>query len=193
MNIVQIGVNVSKDACYAFAKDNKDKIENIYLVEPLPSCIPDIQSTFQDFKNVNIFNIAISADSNVSSAKFYSIKGEPKTAQSSFNIEHLMDHGAKESEIESFNVECMTLNDFFEKNSITNCERLYIDTEGHDSLILLGFDYLKYNIKWIEFETLHTDGAFTQGDNYKKLIDRFEKDGYQIHQHKWNAIAKINS
>jgi FkbM family methyltransferase len=188
MNIVQIGVNKSLDACHKFIQSNKDYIENIYLVEPLPSCIPDIKSAFKNFDNVKIFNLAICDNNSETSLKFYFPANDPKSGHASFKYDHLLAHGHRQ--IDSIDIECITLDDFFKNNSIVDCERLYIDTEGLDCSILLNFNYPKYNIKYIEFEKIHSDGAFTQGLNYKKCIDKFKMNNYEIKPvGKWNCAA----
>lgn len=188
MNIVQIGVNKSQDSCYRFIKDNRDSISNIYLVEPLPGCIPDIQSAFKGFKNVKIFNIAISASANETTLKFYYPTRDIKSGHASFNYKHLIAHGHKE--ISSINIPVVTLEKFFTDNNIINCERLYIDTEGYDCQILLDFDFNKYNIKHIEFEKIHSDGSFRTGALYNKCIEKFKSNGFLIkNSGNFNCIA----
>jgi FkbM family methyltransferase len=191
MNIVQIGTNKSKDSCYEFIKKNKKSISNIYLVEPLAACIPNIRSAFEEFNNVKIFNIAIATGANETTLKFYYPKKDIKSGHASFNYNHLVAHGHRE--IDSIDIPVMALDKFFTDNNITSCERLYIDTEGYDCKILLDFDYNKYNIKHIEFEKIHSDGSFKVGPIYSKCIDRLKANGFSIiDSGKFNCIATKN-
>lgn len=51
--------------------------------------------------------------------------------------------------------------------------------EGLDCEIILNFDIKKYNIRRIEFETLHSDGFLTKGNNYNSCIEKLKTLGYK--------------
>ena len=112
-----------------------------------------------------------------------------KSGHASTSYEHLIAHGHKDIEMTS--IDCITLENFSLQNNIKYCDRLYIDTEGLDCSILLDFDYNKYDIKYIEFEKIHSDGAFKTGDNYYKCIKRFTVFGYIVRDSgQFNCIAE---
>lgn len=178
MTIVQIGTNNGADDCNTFVRQNKDTIDKVYLIEPLAKCNTHIIDMYNGIPNVSIHNIGISDNPLQDEITMFHPAHDETSAHSASNIEHLIGHDHRD--IHSIVVPCMTLDKFFETNNITQCDRLYIDTEGLDCKILLGFDFVKYDIKYIEFEILHTDGVFTRGELYDKCISKFKASGYRI-------------
>lgn len=178
MIIVQVGTNNGVDACSDFVLKNKDAISCVHLIEPLASCNEHIKNIYKDIPNVHIHNVAISDNTNLTELSIFYPKGDSISGHSSSDVGHLYAHG--HSQINFVSVPCFSLDKFFQANNITSCDRLYIDTEGLDCKILLGFDFVKYGIKYIEFETIHADGAFNKGESYKKCIDKFLDLGYRI-------------
>lgn len=178
MIIVQIGTNIGKDECSNFIFKNKDKITHLFLIEPQLNCIKHIKTLYKDFKNVNIFNIAITDNPEIDKITLYYPKNNKISGHTSSIEKHLYLHRHKE--IEAITVPALTLDKFFTVNNINKCDRLYIDTEGLDCKILLGFDYSKYNIQYIEFEVIHSDAPLSKGEIYKNCVDKFIKNGYKV-------------
>jgi FkbM family methyltransferase len=175
MNIIQIGCNKAHDSCHKYITEHKDEIENVYLIEALPSCIPVIEKAYRNIPNVKIFNMGIGITSEEELEFFYPTK-DPKSGHSSFNKGHLLSLGHKS--ISSIKIPCMTLNDFFIKENIEKCDRLYIDAEGLDCKILCSFDVEKYKIPYIEYESYNCDGTATRGATYNSCAQKLKNMGY---------------
>lgn len=178
MIIVQIGANKGDDSCSDFVIKNKGLIEEVHLVEPLATCNTHINNVYKDIANVKIYNLAITDNPILKEMTIYYPKQDNMSGHSSSIYSHLTAHS--HAEIEFVTVSCFTLEDFFLNNGINKCDRLYIDTEGLDCKILLGFDFNKYNIRYIEFEIIHADGTFNKGESYNKCIAKFIENGYRI-------------
>ena len=182
--------NVFFDSCLKFVKNNKDNIDFIHLIEPLVECFPYIEKSYNFFDKKKIYNIAITNNEEQSKIEIFRPKNSKTSGHSSFNLNHLVAYNHKE--IESIEVCSFTLNNFFELNSIEKCDRLYVDTEGMDCLILLDFDHNKYKTNYIEFEIAHSDGPNTKSINSDKCISKLISDGFTIsesHEDNLNLIA----
>jgi FkbM family methyltransferase len=178
MTIVQIGANNGIDSCSDFVIKNKERIKEVHLVEPLQACNEHIKKVYKDIPNVKIYNLAISENPILKEMSIYYPKHDNTSGHSSSNYGHLTAHS--HSEIEFVTVPCFTLEAFLLNNGITACDRLYIDTEGLDCKILLGFDFNKYGISYVEFEIIHADGTFNKGEIYNKCVAKFIENGYRI-------------
>lgn len=176
MTIVQIGCNDGKDHVLDFCLKNKDDIDEIHLVEPNPEALEDCKQTYSDFKQAKFYNLAI-VPNDIESVNLYIPQVKSLNGHASTSTNHLITHG--HNHFNSLNVIATNLNKFFDINKITKCKRLYIDTEGLDSDIILGLDFQKHNIGRIEFEILHTDGVFTRGQNYNSCIEKLKALGYK--------------
>jgi FkbM family methyltransferase len=178
MIIVQIGTNNGVDPCSEFVLANKDKITELHLIEPQSACNTHIDKVYEDVSNVEIYNIAISDNPLISELTIYFPTANTISGHSSSDYNHLIAHNHRD--ISCITVPAYTLEKFFDLNGITHCDRLYIDTEGLDCKILLGFNFAKYGINYIEFETIHADGAFNKGESYNRCVDKFRSLGYEI-------------
>jgi FkbM family methyltransferase len=188
MNIVQIGTNDATDSCFEYVIKNINKIEVLHTIEPLTSCLENIKNAYKQVKNLNIHNIAITDNSDINELTIYTPSYNLKSQHASTNYEHLIK--LNNSNIIEVKIPCLTLNDFFSKNNIKKCDRLYIDTEGLDCKILLSFDLIKYDVSYIEFETAHSDGLFTKGEIYERCVKKLTNLGYSIEKNgQLNEIA----
>ncbi len=178
MIIVQVGTNNGVDPCSEFVLANKTDITELHLIEPQSTCNAHINKVYHNISNVKIHNIAISDNPLITELTIYYPSNNDISGHSSSDYNHLVAHSHRD--ISHITVPAYTLEKFFELNGITHCDRLYIDTEGLDCKILLGFDYAKYNINYIEFETIHADGTFNKGENYNKCVDKFTSLGYTV-------------
>lgn len=192
MTIVQVGTNKAIDSCQEFVKQNKDKIKNVYLIEPLSYYNSIIDSKYSFFSDVQIFNIAIVPTTEKSTIEIFHTKDLNRGgAHSSTSLNHLHAHKHNPSLIQSTQVSCMTLNDFFRKNSINTCDRLYIDTEGMDCDILTSFELNSFDVKYIEFEYIHSDGPFKTGEKFENCKKFLIEHNYSVSQiDKLNCVAK---
>jgi FkbM family methyltransferase len=176
MTIVQIGCNNGKDHILDFCQKNKESINAIHLVEPNPEALEDCKQTYSDFKQARFYNLAI-VPNDVDSVDLHIPRSKALNAHASTLTNHLTSHG--HMDFNTINAPATILAGFFDTNKIEKCDRLYIDTEGLDCKIILSLDIQKYNIERIEFETLHSDGFLTKGENYNSCIEKLKTLGYK--------------
>lgn len=177
MIIVQIGCNKSHDACHKYILEHKDEVKEVYLIEALPSCIPLIEDAYKDIPNAKIFNMGI-GDTSQNELEFFYPTNDLTSGHSSFNKGHLLSLAHKS--ISSIKIPCMTLGDFFARENIEKCDKLYIDAEGLDCKILCSLDLEKYKIPCIEFESYNCDGSAIKGVTYNNCMQKLVKMGYTI-------------
>jgi FkbM family methyltransferase len=185
MKIVQIGSNDGDDSVRQFIIENQSNIDLVVLVEPIPFILDKLKENYKDFNNVFIENIAIS-DSESKKFTLYYEEGS-NYELSSFKKQHLIDCKCIPEKIKSIDVDCLTINQLFEKYSIDTLDYLYIDTEGLDVYIINSIDFNKFKIKNLIFEITHTDGINTDGTpkigtNYTKITEYLTKLKYNLSQ-----------
>ena len=76
-------------------------------------------------------------------------------------------------------VPATTLEEIFKNHSLSRIDRLYLDMEGLDADTLLSLNLSSYTIPYIAFEHGHTDGSFTKGLKWRKLLKHFNSHNYQ--------------
>jgi len=175
MTIVQIGCNDGKDHVLDFCQKNRESVETIHLIEPNPEALEDCKQTYSDFNQARFYNLAIVPD-NVDSVDLHIPRSRALNAHASTLTNHLTSHG--HIDFNTINVLATSLASFLDSNKIERCDRLYIDTEGLDSGIILGLDIQKYQIGRIEFEVLHTDGVHKKAEKYISCLEKLNKFGY---------------
>ena len=176
MTIVQIGCNDGKDHILDFCQKNKESIEAIHLVEPNPEALEDCKETYSDFKQARFYSLAI-VTNDADSVDLHIPRSRALNAHSSTLKNHLIDHG--HTDFDTISAPATSLASFLYSNKIEKCDRLYIDAEGLDCEIILNFNIEKHNIRRIEFETLHSDGFLTKGENYNSCIEKLKALGYK--------------
>jgi FkbM family methyltransferase len=180
MKIVQIGSNDGDDSVRQFIIENQSNIDLVVLVEPIPFILDKLKENYKDFNNVFIENIAIS-DSESKKFTLYYEEGS-NYELSSFKKQHLIDCKCIPEKIKSIDVDCLTINQLFEKYSIDTLDYLHIDTEGLDVYIISSIDFNKFKINNIIFESVHADGTQQMGINYTETIEYLQKLGYDLSQ-----------
>jgi len=188
MIVLNVGANDGADDCLEFVLANKESISQVHLIDPSHEAIGKCRETYKEIPQAKFHEFAIVPDDS-QAAILYSPKNQPDSHHSSLIPNHTLYHGHKI--IEGIAVKATSLPRFFEQNKITKCDRLYIDTEGMDSHILLALDFQKYKIAFIQFEALHSDGLATKGQNHAMLTKRLLSLGYSIRRSgAWNEIAE---
>ena len=174
ISFMQIGTSNADDHCYNFVKD-KD-IEFGVLVEPMIEMMDLAKKCYGSLleeKNINTETIAIVPEDRKKD-KVTIYYHWPNTAFNSIFKEHTNSFDQPD-ELKSFEVDAMTINQLFDKYSVTILDYLFIDTEGLDGEILMSIDLNKYSIKEIIFEHGHLHrGKY----GYRELRDKFEFFGY---------------
>lgn len=171
-NILQIGANdgISFDELNYFIKKYKSKS---ILVEPIQQSFLKLKENYKNFENVIFDNSAIISDEKNSylfkvNEKFLDKYGNHIPAISSFDKQHLINHGVKNSHIVKEKVNSLTIKDLISKHSIRNLDLFFVDAEGYDGKIV--YDLLTQSDlrPIIIFEYIHIQNNF-----FRKLINLF--------------------
>ena len=190
MKVIQIGANNGKDSTFEFISQNKDALELVILVEPIPFIIDNLKSQYKHLNNIVVENIAIHSE-DVQSMTLYYLEGTNYQV-SSFSKKHVIDHNPPHRNwpMASMEVPCYTINDLINKYDLEIIDHLFIDTEGLDVHILGSIDFEKYTIKNIIFEASHTDGSHTKGENFHQITNYLNQLGYDL---SWVDQANIKA
>jgi len=163
MKIVQIGANRGNDELTNYLFSNYEIIDFGLFVEANPIHIDELKKCYDRYENIIVDNVAIKLPShNNDVITIYYHTGDPGYEIASCNIDHIKSHMEYSSfldstggTISSFEINCITLDQLFEKYSIHELDILFLDIEGIDAEVLLTFDWEKYHIKRVEFEQIH--------------------------------------
>tara|TARA_X000001036_G_C20423590_1_gene702171 strand:- start:152 stop:766 length:615 start_codon:yes stop_codon:yes gene_type:complete len=167
------------------------KKEKILLVEPVPHNVEAIKKNLIEYKDIIIEQLTVGNKKDL--RDFYFVKEESvsklkkhwASGIGSFNKDHIINHKSKrfqvkEEDIKKMSIPCIRFEDLVNKYSISSIEKLLIDVEGSEYLILKDIDLNKVNIKKIIFEYKHFDGYFKQGAKLSEINDKLEKNNYKI-------------
>lgn len=169
---IDVGANVGN---YSLLLNKNFKKAQIYSFEPHPVTFKKLEANTKNYKNIKIFNLALS-DKN-GKLKLYDLadgaklKHSQPTSTLSSIYEDVIGKIHKQKS-QAFNINVEKLDDFAKKNKLTRIDFLKIDTEGSEYQILLGAKILiKHNkIKIIQFE-------FNEMNVYSRV---FFKDFYEL-------------
>lgn len=194
VDIIQIGSHIGNsvnDPIYNKNLDNKSLI----IIEPIPFLYNILLHNYKvkaqtEKIAVECLNIAVSdidgtldifapSELNIYNDKPFWLSQLGSTNPNHFNDHHIFEN-YPDFKVEKIEVKCKTLNTLITERNITSIDTLYIDTEGHDYIILKAFDLSLVKPKHIIFENKHTDGCLQRGKNYKELIKHFVSNGYKI-------------
>ena len=165
-----------RDGFSEFVKKNNDEDKRIFLVEANPSNISKLKISWKDYKNVEIFDFAItSSKQSEKKIKFYySLDDAPHFQQFSNNIEHVKKNYKDLDKIKFKYIDCVKINDFLDKNFNNKIINFFsIDIEGMDYDVIQDINLKKFEIINFSFEHLHLN-------IYQKikLFKKFLKFGY---------------
>ena len=148
------------------------------LIEPVLENFEKLKKNYHNIENIKFENSAISVNNEISS--LYKVKlskihhyDEHILGITSFNKNHLLEHGVKNSHISKEKVQCISIDKLLIKHSIKTLDLLFIDAEGYDSKII--YDFFKNSLlrPLIIFEYIHCDYIF-----FRKLINRLNEINY---------------
>ena len=177
-SIVQVGAyigNTDNDPLYEFLTKHLDSEgcaehdAKVVLIEPIREYFDQLKVNYRGTMCVDFENVAI-ADSD-EPLEMYRLKGDPVAAGfpawlsqlSSLKkerMEELWDNYERMEEAQQWylahrvmeRVDCMTLEQLFEKHNLTSLDLLQIDAEGYDYEILKTLDFSKIKPRYINFE-----------------------------------------
>ena len=175
--------------------------QKILLVEPVPYNYQILENEYKDHPDILICKNAIL--DKFKKDNFYYVKkdsisklGKHWASQiGSFDKKHILNHKNKrfdiqEEDIQTVEVEFITFSDLIKKYSINSIDKLQIDVEGAEYVIMNSINYQETKINKIFFESKHFDGTFTEGNKLKEIKEKLISSGYSLEQvDKENILA----
>jgi FkbM family methyltransferase len=197
--IIQIGShigNTSNDPIFNIVDNNTTLI----LVEPVPFLFEQLKNNYKKkfVNNQNIFFINKAASDFIGQIEMTvpSLKNDfsklPFWASqlASVNPSHATGH-INNLLVEKIIVETTTINEIVKEYNITNIDLLHTDTEGHDYIILMNYNF-DIKPKKIMFEHKHMDGLFNVGKKYTELSNKLLSIGYKkINQNSEDTVFEL--
>lgn len=160
--IVQIGSNDGKSGDPIYDLAQKNTKSKVLLVEPVPYVFEQLKKNYGSNSRFKFENAGINADG--SNQTFYSVSEEafekiPNLPHiynqiGSFDKSHVLklSEGKIDNYITETEVNCLTLNQLFQKNEISDLDILHVDAEGYDWKVLSQLDLKKFKPTIILFE-----------------------------------------
>jgi FkbM family methyltransferase len=197
--IIQIGShvgNTSNDPIFNIVDNNTKLI----LVEPVPYLFRQLKNNYNEkfgnnqniiFINKVVSNFIGEIEMTIPSEKNDFQKLPFWASQlASVNPEHATGH-IRSLLVEKINVETTTINEIVKEHNIKQIDLLHTDTEGHDYIILMDYNF-KIKPKKIMFEHKHMDGLYKVGIKYDELSNRLLSLGYiKIGQNSEDTIFQL--
>ncbi len=179
MTVIQIGAHTGDDHVSEYLR--KNQYNQAILIEANPYCIDQLTEYYKNFHDITIRNLAITIDGE-SSINLYIPSSDMISQHTSGQKNHLIRHDHQE--ICSVEVPATSINTIIEGHRDI---RLYIDTEGLDIDIVNSTDFDDNDIKYLEFEYIHSDGPLSWGgpklDCCLQRLEKYftlSKNGYNI-------------
>ncbi len=178
MNIIQIGCNNGDDHVFDYIS-SFDGTVKACLVDVSEKAIESARERYSGFSGVKVYSSAICPEGVGELEIFYT--NDLADQGLSFRSNHLLDHGIV-GDVNSFVVRCQSVNDFIAKCGMDVIDRLYIDVEGLDCLLVSEIDFLRFDIRMLMFEHVHSESTRDWGDStlYKRVIERLVSFGFSI-------------
>ena len=175
--------------------------KKILLVEPVPYNYQILEEEYKDHPDILICKNAIL--DKIKKDNFYYVKkdsisklGKHWASQiGSFDKNHILNHKNKrfniqDEDIQTVEVEFITFSDLIKKYSINSIDKLQIDVEGAEYMIMNSINYQEIKINKIFFESKHFDGTFNEGSKLKEIKEKLISNGYNLEQvDKENILA----
>jgi hypothetical protein len=175
MKIVQIGCHFGNDHVFDYVTEHKDSIEKIVLVDANDKALEKCKETYASFNNCDFIHAVIINDDH-EQAEFFVPKYDPMSEQCSVSKYHVFSHN--HATIDTVLMPAMNINALIEK--YYPMDRLYIDAEGLDAILVSYIDFSKYKIPYIYFEHTHTDGPFKPGPLFGYCKQYLEENNYTV-------------
>jgi hypothetical protein len=164
-----------------------------YIVDANPKNINKLHICYQNFKNVLIFNLAITNKNSKEYEFFFTDDDAPHYQVCSLDINHVKKHYPY-SEIKSFKTYALNINEFLKKFVGNKIDYLSIDLEGIDYQILMELNLSEINIKNMSIEHLHLSKK--EKKNMVTYLNNFGYtyfgDGYDHNHFDYLFIKKKN-
>lgn len=178
MNIIQIGCNDCEDHVFEYISKHRDEVTAFMVVDALHGCVETAKRKY-GFLGSRLIAVNCAVGPRVGLTEFYFPQGEDMSAHASMSADHLRNH--QHPKLQSIVVPCLSLNVLVAAFA-RPVNRLYIDLEGADVDVLLGFDLAQFHPEFVEYEYLHSDGTFQQGDKNQQLLKLLQANRYSYRQ-----------
>ena len=169
--------------------------KNIYIIEANSIHIDNLKKFYSKYKNIKIFNLAISPDNTfLKKMVFFYCLNDAPNYQIFSNSKSFVTKHFPNGEIKKKTVECLRISEFLDKNNIKNIDYLSIDIEGMDYDVLINLNLNKFKIKNISFEHLHLN-FFEKIKIVYKLIKHdyyFSGMGFDLRKSDWMFKKRYN-
>lgn len=186
--LIQIGCNNGDDHVFQHVKENND-YDRIILIDANPKCLEIAKQQYSSIKNAEFYNYAISTNGE-NEVELYLPDDEDTHMCASLSKNHLILH-CNHDRVYSIKVPAIGINGLFEKLNVDKIDRLIIDTEGLDVKIVNQIDFNKYEIPYLAFEYIHSDGTCSfGGENLNKTLDKLRSLDYNLSTEEYNYIAQ---
>jgi hypothetical protein len=170
MNIVQVGCNDCQDSLKDYVYENHKQIKKLVLLDPNDTRILGCNDVYKDYDFELVVVPKAITTQNDDKLMLYLNPEETNGHHTSFNKEHLLAHNHPEHKIQTVQFPAININKLFEEHG--QPDRLYVDTEGYDIDIIKSIDFTKWDIPYIKFEVVHSDGAFSY--TTRKCVDFYD-------------------
>ena len=186
-----------RDGFSEFVKKNNDQNKEIYLVEANPSNISKLKESWKDYRNVEIFNFAITSSKQDEKRLkfFYSLDDAPHYQQFSNDIEHVKKNYKDLDRIKFKYIDCVKINEFLDRNFNNEIINFFsIDIEGMDYDVIQDINLEKYEIINFSFEHLHLN-IYQKIEVFKKFLKfnySYNGSGIDHNDFDWTFRKKKN-
>jgi len=158
------------------AIETYSKHGDVLLVEPVPWLFKKLQEKYGSAKSVHLLQAVISENDADEVSFFAPTQSANEIATwgdqlGSLNPVHALEHNKEFSgKIEEIKVRGISFDTLINKFEIEQIDVLHTDTEGYDARLLSVFPFDKIKPRELIFEYKHSDGVFTIGKNFAKLL-----------------------
>ena len=158
------------------AIETYSKHGDVLLVEPVPWLFNKLQEKYGSAGSVHLLQAVIS-ENDVDEVSFFAPTQSANEIATwgdqlgSLNPVHALGHNKEFSgKIKEIKVRGISFVALINKFGIDQIDVLHTDTEGYDARLLSVFPFDKIKPREIVFEYKHSDGVFTIGKNFAKLL-----------------------
>ena len=190
---VQIGANdgIQNDPIRKHVR--KDGWKGL-LVEPVPHVFSQLVRNYRSYSGLQFANVAVSDKSGtapmLTAVELPGTAKNPMNQISSFRRDVIEKHswmvGDVEQAVVATEVDTLTLHDLFDRHGILKYDGLFVDTEGHDKVVLDQVDLVESAPPFILYEHAHLTKV-EQAD----INDRLTGHGYDVTRLRLDTFAAI--
>lgn len=191
---VQIGScdGVSFDPIRGFVERNQSRIRGV-VIEPLPDLFQQLQANYRRFPRIVPVNCAVhnsEREMTLHRVDPQRLADVPDWACgiASFDPLHHQRLGIPADCMTTERVPCRTLPAILREHPLPRIDLLQIDTEGYDSEILFGLDFLEICPSIIRFEHGLHNGSTSQAV-FQEVVECLHGAGYEVILVECDAVA----